>query len=50
MYSGAGHAHFSPGVMAIIKKYEIIMIMLKYNGNACRLYLLCFGAPDDIIL
>ncbi len=32
----------------IMKEYEIIM--LKYNGNACRLYLLCFGEPDNIVI
>ncbi len=31
----------------VLKEYEIIM--LKYNGKACRLDSLCFCAPKDII-
>ncbi len=34
--------------LAVVKEYEIIM--LKYNGKACRLDLLYFCAPEDIIL
>ncbi len=32
----------------VVKEYEIIT--LKYNGKACRLYLLFFFAPKNIIL
>ncbi len=39
---------FSTGDFAVVNKYEIIM--LKYIVKACRLCLLCFGGPDDIIL
>ncbi len=44
------HTFFSLGAggHAVVKKYEILM--LKYIGKACRLYLLCFGVPADIIL
>ncbi len=35
--------------LAVMNEYEIITT-LKYNGKACRLYLLCFCAPEDIIL
>ncbi len=35
------------GGSSIVKEYEIIT--LKYNGKACRLYLLFFCAPVDII-
>ncbi len=38
----------SPGDLAVLKEYEIIT--LKYKGKACKLYLLCFGAPKDIFL
>ncbi len=38
---------FSPGDLAVMKEYEIIP--LKYIRKACRLCLLCFGPPDDII-
>ncbi len=31
---------------AVMKEYEIIT--LKYDGNACKLYLLYFGASEDI--
>ncbi len=34
--------------MALVKEYEIIT--LKYIGKACRLYLLLFCAPENIIL
>ncbi len=37
---------FSLGI--IMKEYE--MILLKYNGKACRLYLLFDGVHEDIIL
>ncbi len=36
------------GGSSVMKEYE--MISLKYNGRACRLYLLFFCAPEDIIL
>ncbi len=36
------------GGSSVVKEYEIIT--LKYNGRACRLYLLFFCAPADIIL
>ncbi len=43
---------FSPGGRggggSVVKEYEIIT--LEYNGKACRLYLLFFCAPEDIIL
>ncbi len=39
LYSGPGQHVFSP--CGIMKEYEIIS--LKYNGNACRLYLLFDG-------
>ncbi len=39
---------FSPEVIALMKEYEIII--LKYVGKACKLYLLYFGAFEDIIL
>ncbi len=32
---------------AILKEYE--MITLIYDGKPCRLALLCFGVPEDII-
>ncbi len=41
-FSGRG------GGASVVKEYEIIMF--KYNGKACRLYLLFFCAPEDIIL
>ncbi len=41
-FSGKG------GGVFVMKEYEIIM--LKYNGKSCRLYLLFFCAPEDIIL
>ncbi len=34
--------------LAVVKEYEIIM--LKYIGKVHRLYLIYFGAPEDIIL
>ncbi len=34
--------------LAVLKEYEIIM--LKYNGKACRLDLLCFCASKDVTL
>ncbi len=39
---------FSPEDIAVAKEYEIIT--LKYDGKTCRLYLLYFGASEDIIL
>ncbi len=36
------------GGASVVKEYEIIT--LKYNGKACRLYLLFFCAPENIIL
>ncbi len=36
------------GGSSVVKEYEIIT--LKYNGKACRLYLLFFCALEDIIL
>ncbi len=39
---------FSPEDIAVVKEYEIIT--LKYDGKACRLYLLYFGASMNIIL
>ncbi len=39
---------FSSGALAVMKECKIIT--LKYTGKACRLYLLCFSAPEDIIL
>ncbi len=42
-----GGTHWGGG-LAVMKEYEIIT--LKYNGKACKLYLLCFCAPEDIIL
>ncbi len=39
---------FSPEEIAVVKKIEIIT--LKYDGKACRLYLLYFGTSEDIIL
>ncbi len=44
------HPRFSPGGgggSSVVKEYEIIT--LKYNGQVCRLYLLFFCAPEDII-
>ncbi len=41
-------AFFSPDDIAVMKEYEIIT--LKYDGKPCRLYLLYFGASEDIIL
>ncbi len=40
-------SHFSPGDLAVMKEYEIIMLI--YNTKTCRLDL-CFSAPEDIIL
>ncbi len=37
-----GGTHGGRGCLAVMKEYEIIT--LKYNGKACRLYLLCFCA------
>ncbi len=39
---------FFPEDIAVMKEYEIIT--LKYDGKACRLYLLYLGAFKDIIL
>ncbi len=39
---------FSPEDITVVKEYEIIT--LKYDGKACRLYLLYFDASKDIIL
>ncbi len=46
--AGPSTTCFFAGDIAVQKEYEIIT--LKYNGKACRLYLLGFGAPMDIIL
>ncbi len=40
--------HFSAGDHAVMKEYEIIT--LKYKIKTCRLDLLCFCAPANIIL
>ncbi len=39
---------FSPEDIAVMREYETITV--KYNGKACRLYLLYFVASKDIIL
>ncbi len=39
---------FSPEDIAAVNEFEIIT--LTYDGKACRLYLLYFGASKDIIL
>ncbi len=36
------------GGSSVVKEYEIIT--LKYSGKVCRLYLLFFCTPEDIIL
>ncbi len=39
---------FSSGALAVVKECKIIM--LKYTGKACGLYLLYSSAPEDIFL
>ncbi len=39
---------FSPGELTVLKEYEIITSIYKIKTG--RLYLLCFCAPEDIIL
>ncbi len=42
------HIFFPLDDITVMKEYEIIT--LKYDGKACRLYLLYFGVSEDIII
>ncbi len=46
--NGGIHVFLQERGSSVVKECEIIT--LKYNGRACRLYLLFFCAPEDIIL